>query len=308
MLKIAVTGASSFIGSHLLENLSRKNITINALSRNVQPTDIIYNNVTRYSGNLLEKKTLINFIKGCDVVVNLSYLWEENCAKNLEAINNLAILCADHQIKRLIHCSTTSVYGNIEADVVDENAPCSPQTQYSKTKLAIENYLLENHAHSFEIAILRPTQVFGPKGKNLVKLAHNLTQGFVIKNYLKSCLMAKRPMNLVCVDNVIGALDYLIHLKDLREHVYIISDDEIKENNFQHVENYLMNQLQTPPYFIPQLPLPLFLYKNFYRLICKGTINPNIVYLGKNLTKSGYIKPVSFEEGLTKFINWYNCA
>lgn len=304
MLKIAITGANSFIGSHLLEKLSHLDLTINALSRNSHLQNTFYNNVTLYSGDLLEPSTLECFIKGCDIVINLSYLWEGSYTQNLEAIENLAKICAFHKIKRFIHCSTTSVYGEIKENIVDEDTHCNPQTEYAKTKRAIENYLLENYNDSFELIILRPTQVFGPKGKNLVKLADDLVRGSSFKNYLKSCLMAKKPMNLVCVDNVVGALEYLIHIKKPKELIYIISDDEVKENNFQHVENYLMNQFKIP-YLIPSFSLPLLFYKNFYQMLGKGAINPRSVYCGKNLSEAGYIKPVQFEEGLEKFVNWY---
>lgn len=306
MLKIGITGANSFIGTHLLEKLSRQNLTIHALSRTQQISNISYDNVSFYTGNLLDGSTLLNFIKGCDVVVNLAYLWEENYTQNLQSIENLAKICAANDIRRFIHCSTTSVYGNVLTDIVDEKPPCNPQTNYARTKLAIENYLLENYSNIFELAILRPTQVFGPRGKNLVKLADDLSQGSAFQNFLKSCLMAKRPMNLVCVDNVVGALDYLIHLNRFDNLIYIISDDEVEENYFHKVEQYLMDKLKIPDYFMPNLPLPLSVYKNFYRMLGKGTINPRTVYLGKNLADSGYIKPVSFKEGLTKFVNWYN--
>lgn len=123
MLKIGITGANSFIGTHLLEKLSRQNLTIHALSRTQQISNISYDNVSFYTGNLLDGSTLLNFIKGCDVVVNLAYLWEENYTQNLQSIENLAKICAANDIRRFIHCSTTSVYGNVLTDIVDEKTP-----------------------------------------------------------------------------------------------------------------------------------------------------------------------------------------
>ncbi|KTD11585.1 putative NAD dependent epimerase/dehydratase family protein [Legionella gratiana] len=305
MLKVAITGANSFIGSHLIEKLSSLNVTINALYRNAPRMNNHYNNVHFYSGNLLESATLKDFIKGCDVVINLSYLWEHDCTQNLEAIRNLADTCVSHKIKRFIHCSTTSVYGTVVINSVDEDTPCNPQTEYAKTKFALENYLLEHYISSFEIMILRPTQVFGPRGKNLLKLADDLIKGSSLKNYLKSSLMAKKPMNLVCVDNVVGAIEYLVYLKKSNKFIYIVSDDDAKANNFHQVESYLMSQLKIPDYFFPYCSLPLFLYKNLSRIMGKGSINPKTIYYGKNLTDAGYIKPVKFEDGLAKFMEWY---
>lgn len=305
MQKFIITGASSFIGRHLLDELGQDHAIKVLSSKRDYPDFFNVANITVHTGNLLDKNSLSSFVETDSTVINLAYLWQESQEQNLQAIENLATLCVKNNIKRFIHCSTTSVYGNIKTNMVDENSFCAPQSQYAKTKLALEKHLLENYRDKFEIAILRPTQVFGAYGKNLLKLANDLKNGSSLKNYMKSCLMAKRNMNLVSVKNVVSAIKFLAQAKHLQEKIFIISDDESEPRYYADIEAYLMQQLAIKNYNIPVLPLPLFIYKSVYKFFKKEDINPRTIYINKNLENMGFVKAAKFADGLASFISWY---
>jgi nucleoside-diphosphate-sugar epimerase len=305
-MRIAITGANSFIGKHLLTHLaSLENVTINALARE-HPSKGNKENIINYCGDLLERSTLNNFIENCDVIINLAYLWKTSAEENIRAIDNLAAICAQYNVKRFIHCSTISVYGDVKSDIIDENTSCNPKTNYAKIKWAIENHLLSNYAQTFEIAILRPSRVFGPGGKNLLKLAHDLKNGSRFNNYIKSCLSSKRAMNLVSVNNVVAALVHLVNKNAFENKIYLITDDEIKGNNYCKVESYLIKSLKAKSYLISPWPLPLFIYEFFYKFLGRGTINAKTIYVGKNLSEEGFVKPFKFHDELEDFVKWYN--
>ena len=101
-------------------------------------------------------------------------------------------------------------------------------------------------------------------------------------------------------------INSLRQLPRINEHIYIISDDEFKENHFQYVENHLKIYLKKSKYLPFRIAFPLFFYRCLYQLSGKGKINPYVRYLGQNLSKSGYTKFVKFEDGLTNFACWYN--
>lgn len=106
--------------------------------------------------------------------------------ENTTTIQNIGEACVKVKIKRMIHCSTAIVVGRAHETNVDEDTICHPTDTYTYIKLTVERVLLEKYGDQFETVILRLTAVFGPGGKNLLKLANDLIYGNHITNYFKS--------------------------------------------------------------------------------------------------------------------------
>lgn len=305
---IAITGANSFIGTHLLDLLSNRDdlqikILIHKKSGSLIPNR---RNISTFRGDLLKPETLNGFIDPGCTVVNLAYLSGQTRQENLKAMANLAEACSRAKIRRLIHCSTAVVAGRVFANIVTENTICNPINEYEITKLEVEKLLLEKSRDKFETIILRPTAVFGPGGKNLLKLANDLRKGNRLINYLRSCLFNTRKMNLVHVSNVISAIDFLIRITNkIDNEVFIISDDEYSGNNYRYIENYLIKNLGYRNYLIPTIPIPAFVLKTLLKLSRKSNINPSLVYDCHKLHNIGFKKNTSLEDGLADFVYWY---
>lgn len=306
MPNISIIGASSFIGGHLLKHLSRQSVRIKILLRNTQPNfdQASEAQLQFFKGDLQQADSLARLIEPDDTVINLAYLALGTKAENLEAMENLARVCADKKIKRLIHCSTAVVAGSTLADQIQETTPCLPCTNYQVTKFAIEQLLL-SYQSQYEVVILRPTAVFGPEGKNLLKLAQDLLYGPRLKNYLKSCVLGKRRMNLVYVGNVVAAIIFLLEKENLgNERVFLISEDENNQNNYTDIEFFLRTKFHQPHYF-PRIRIPGFFFQLICYLLGKNKINPRQIFLMKNLSKIGFKNLYTFEDGLTLFVKWY---
>lgn len=303
---IAITGATGFIGLHLLDHLAhQKDIQIRILiHRNINNKILNRDNIIYVEGDLLKFETLNKLIvPGC-TVVNLVYLRDCSKQENLSAIANLAEVCAKAKIKRFIHCSTAVIAGRVPNKVIDENTECNPISEYEITKLAVEKILLEKYGSSFEVVILRPTAIFGSGGKNLIKLANDLRYGNRIINYLKSCLFNYRKMNLVYIDNVVSAIVFLINInKKMEREIFIVSDDEYHDNNYRDVEQFLMRGFGYKDYLLPRVLLPFFILIFLLKLAGKSNLNPT--YDCQKLLRAGFKKPVLFEEGLVCFTDWY---
>ncbi len=307
---IVVIGASGFIGQHLLPILAAtKGVEVRILVHQ-QKTGVL-SNIVFVKGSLLEPHTLDELIKPGCTVINLAYLSSLSIQDNLDAITNLAEACTKKRIKRLIHCSTAVVAGRILGNFIDENTVCNPVSEYEKTKFKLENILLEKSLNTFEIVILRPAAVFGPKGKNLLKLANSLTKSGVLVNYVKSCLFGHRSMNLVCVGNVAAALIFLMETdKKIDRETFIISDDDSSINNYRDVEDRIINKLKTINYPIPRIILPSILLKFALKLAGKSLINIETKYSDAKLSSYGFKKPFELEVCLDEFTAWYcnNCG
>ena len=245
MRVISITGASGFIGQHLLadlENRADRQIRV-LVHKNRKPFSKGIGNQVLIEGDVAKLETLEGFLEPGGILVNLAYSNVSSKSENMAIVDSLVEAGMKAGIKRLVHCSTAVVAGRIPDTTVNEAASCRPVTEYELTKLAIEKALHEKSAGKFELAILRPTAVFGPGGRNLLKLARDLTVGNRTVNYLKSCFQGRRKMNLVCVENVIAALVFLINPdKPLHQEIFIVSDDESPINNYRDIEMRLMQR------------------------------------------------------------------
>jgi nucleoside-diphosphate-sugar epimerase len=309
MKLISMTGASSFIGRYLLLELAKNNdVEIRVLVRKDSgDLEILKNNKVKIIiGDLLKPETLKSLIIAGSTVINLVYLWGRSKEENLLALDNLLERCLRVGIKRFIHVSTAMVTGRVVVKVVDERTIACPLNEYETTKLTLEKRLIEKMGKICEVVILRPTAVFGPEGKNLLKLANDLNYASMVINYMKSCLFNRRAMNLVYFDNVIAAICFLVNInKNINGEVFIISDDEDPLNNYRDLEKYLIRALEYKDYFLPRLPLPHGVLSFLLKLSGKTNFNPFITYSCQKIKDFGLVKPITFEQGLNKFVNWY---
>lgn len=308
MRVISIIGARGFIGGHLLSLIGNyDDIEIRVLSKNKKDSQSKQENVRICHGDLLMPDTLHRFLERNCTVINLAYLADQTKEKNIKAISNLAKVCEDVGIRRLIHLSTAVVADRVQDNIVDEKTICKPSSEYEMTKVAIEKLLIDNYSKLFEVLILRPTAVFGPEGKNLLKLANDLVYGNRIINYFKSCLFNFRRINLVCVENVVAAINFLIHYekKNKEPETFIVSDDEDRSNSYRAVELSLMRSFEYSDYVLPILPVPLFVLGFLLKFTGKTNYRPSSVYSCQKLLNAGFEKPASLPDSLDHFAEWY---
>jgi NDP-hexose 4,6-dehydratase len=179
---VLVTGAGGFIGSHLVEALARRGAHVRALLRytaqasigNLQwvPRDVMAD-VKAIYGDLNDGEFVKRLVEGCDSVFHLgaliaipySYLAPRSYVQT-NVIGTLNVLEAvrDCKTPRLIHTSTSEVYGSARYVPMDESHPLQAQSPYAATKIAADK-LVESYVRSFELpaVTVRPFNTFGPR-------------------------------------------------------------------------------------------------------------------------------------------------
>ncbi len=303
---VAITGANGFIGRHLIDACAkRSNVSIRTLTRVLNKQRGEYSNLTEIQGDLTDAESLENFlVPGC-TVINLAYGFDLSSHENLQAADNLLNICKKSKIKRLIHCSTASVFGRNYLDVVNEETICNPKTEYGITKLSIEKILQDGARGHFEFVNLRPTSVFGPGGLALTKLISNLRSGSMLLNYLRSCLFNRRKMNLVSVETVVAAILFVFDKgSEVDGQTYIISEDDESINNFEYIEKFIFQELYGKYYSFPPLKLPLRILKWILRLRGRDADNPHKIYDAGKIRKAGFLPPRPLISSLSDFIRW----
>jgi len=308
MQKIVLTGASGFIGSHLVNKLSADaEIETHAICKTNKGEWSDRGHLHIHQRDFSRYDDWDNLIEPDCIVVNLAFLRNLPPIQNIQVARRLIDACRRKGAKKLIHCSSATVVGSVKDDIVTEETPCKPLTEYEKTKWQIEQTLFETDHVMPEVIILRPTAVFGSGGKNLVKLVKDLRCRSKLYKYVKSCMYQRRSMNLVSVETVADSIIYFIKAPQAYDHeVFIVSDDEYPENNFIDVERQLKNALGIPDYRLKRIDLPLMTLATLLRLTRKTNINPLRRYSCEKLLRCGFHKKSTFIENLKAYAKALN--
>lgn len=260
-----------------------------------------------FNGDLVTGKGIDEWVAGCDVVVNLAYLWNAGSANNLTATRNLVDACVRNGVRRLVHISTAAVVGRARSTLVDEATDCRPTTEYGKCKLEIERVLLDKaEPTGLDLVILRPTSVFGPGGAPLKKICDNLRAGSRLKNYLKASLFGRRAMNLVHVENVTAAINFAIMRHTaFAGSKWLISQDDLAMNNYLDVERFGRARLGIKKYPVPILPFPPIVLDVLLRVLRRNIVNSRCRFKPDGFRRLGYVPVKEFQIGLCEYFDWY---
>ncbi len=177
-----VTGAAGFIGSHLVERLVRDGHTVRAFvhynaanyRHNLERLDRdIQDAIEVVAGDIADPFSVNNAVAGQDLVFHLasliaipySYIAPATyVATNVTGTLNVLQACRDHGVTRLVHTSTSEVYGTAQYVPIDEQHPLVGQSPYSASKIAADK-LAESFHCSYELPVVtvRPFNTFGPR-------------------------------------------------------------------------------------------------------------------------------------------------
>jgi len=304
---ICVIGGTGFIGRYLINELSKQNnFIIKVLTRHQDKAATFPYNVQIVVGDLMVSQSMTSFIIPDSIVVNLAYLNTGTKKDNLKVAEKLASACNKVDVKRLIHVSTAVVVGRSQNNLVTEETTCLPGSLYEKTKLEIEKIFLKEIEAPCETVIVRPTAVFGPGGKNLLKLTGEVMSDSRLKKMLKTAMFADRRLNLVCIENVVAAILFLARFKgDLTGQCFLISDDDAEENNYRDVTRLLAQHFGLAPVDHINLPFQAVILSILLQLFRGTNTNPRRRYDAGKLDRLGCRKAISFGDGLRKFATWY---
>jgi NAD dependent epimerase/dehydratase len=207
-----VTGGCGFIGSHLVERLAREGANVRVLDRYgvLPPWDGEYRasaQIDLYLGDVTDPYFTRAATEGVDVVFHLaaligipySYVAPAHYVRtNVEG--TLAVLEAVRleSVQRLIHTSTSEVYGSARYEPMDEAHPLSAQSPYAATKIGADQLAL-SYFDAFElpVAILRPFNTYGPRQSLRAVLPTLMSQALYAPEITVGSLFPVRDMNFV---------------------------------------------------------------------------------------------------------------
>ncbi|GJQ50489.1 MAG: NAD-dependent 4,6-dehydratase LegB [Candidatus Kuenenia stuttgartiensis] len=177
---VLITGADGFIGSHLTEALVKEGANIKALSYYnsfnnwgwlesidcQKDIEILTGDVRDHNFcNRITKNVNIVFHLAALVAIPYSYIAPDSYVDtNIKGTLNICKAALDNGCKRLIHTSTSEVYGTAQYIPIDEKHPLQPQSPYSASKIGADAIAMSFY-HSFKLptVIARPFNTYGPR-------------------------------------------------------------------------------------------------------------------------------------------------
>ncbi|MEV7601377.1 SDR family NAD(P)-dependent oxidoreductase [Kitasatospora sp. NPDC089797] len=178
---VLVTGAEGFIGSTLVDLLVARGAEVRALVHYKPYAERGY--LARYlddpdgpvrllAGDVRDAHRVLDAVAGCDTVFHLAALIgipysyqapEAYVQTNVVGTQNVAAACLRHGA-RLVHTSTSEVYGTAITAPIDERHPLQPQSPYSASKIGADMMALSyRHAFGLPVAVVRPFNTYGPR-------------------------------------------------------------------------------------------------------------------------------------------------
>jgi dTDP-glucose 4,6-dehydratase len=178
--RVLVTGAGGFIGSHLSERLVEAGANVKALVHyNSLGTwgwldqTLIRNNIEVVAGDIFDRDSVGQAMKGIEVVFHLAaliaipYSYHTPLSyvhTNVEGTLNVLQAAREQEVERVVHTSTSEVYGSARYVPIDEAHPLQGQSPYAASKIGADK-LAEAFHLSFNLPVVtvRPFNTFGPR-------------------------------------------------------------------------------------------------------------------------------------------------
>jgi len=248
-MKIFITGADGFIGSHLTEALVRLNHDVKCLSLyNSFNTwgwlddcsQDVKNNFEVITGDIRDSELIKNAIKKTDIVFNLAALigipYSYKAAKsyvdtNINGLLNVLYAAKEYNVKQIIHTSTSEVYGTPKFIPITEEHPVIGQSPYSASKIGADQIAISFHkSFNLPVTILRPFNTYGPRQSNRAVIPTIITQMLKNKNLNLGSTFPTRDFTYV--EDTVNAMALSINnKKSIGEVINIGSNFEISIKN-----------------------------------------------------------------------------
>ncbi|MGW8379662.1 GDP-mannose 4,6-dehydratase [Streptomyces sp. ODS28] len=176
---VLVTGAEGFIGSTLVDLLVEYGARVRALvhykpyGEKGNLAHLLDGQVELVAGDVRDPGRVDDAVAGCDAVFHLAaligipYSYSSPGAyvqTNVTGTENVAEACRRHGVRRLVHTSTSEVYGTARTAPIDESHPLQPQSPYSASKIGADMLALSHwHAFGLPVTVVRPFNTYGPR-------------------------------------------------------------------------------------------------------------------------------------------------
>ncbi|MGZ5049775.1 MAG: NAD-dependent 4,6-dehydratase LegB [Methylobacter sp.] len=310
MANILVTGADGFIGSHLTEMLVKQGHRVKALSQynsfnywgwlediaGLDQVDVLNGDVRdpHYCKHITQNVDVIYHLAAL-IAIPYSYVAPDSYVDtNIKGTLNICQAALDNKVGRVVHTSTSEVYGTAQYVPIDEKHPLQPQSPYSASKIAADAMAMSFYnAFGLPLTIARPFNTYGPRQSARAVIPTIITQIAGGKKQIQlGDVTPTRDFNFV-EDTCRGFIALAESDKTLGETVNIGSNSEISIGD---TLNLIKDIMHSDVEFIVDEQRLRPEKSEVNRLWCDN---------GKIKALTGFEPQVDLKEGLRRTVDWF---
>lgn len=322
MTRIALTGASGFLGVHLASRLVRDGHEVYALVRSADRAKALPPGISRIeTGDIADPAVLDRLMKGADAAVHLVSNFRTASGPpdsyhriNVEGTRNALRAASAAGARRFVHCSTIGVHGHVRITPGDEESPFNPGDLYQSTKVEAEELVraaMGGH-ESMEVVIVRPCSMYGPGDMRMLKMFRMLRKRRFL--LVGSC---QENFHAVYIDDIVEGFVRALTEPAAARQAFIIGG-----SGFLPLKEYLTVAAAAvgskPPWIrLPYWPMywasalcemlcvPFGIEPPLHRRRIRFFRNNRAFRIDKARRELGYAPAVPLEEGMRRTANWY---
>jgi nucleoside-diphosphate-sugar epimerase len=324
-MKVLVTGATGFTGGHVARGLKARGHDVRAMVRpSTRPghgADLERDGIPLVAGDLAVPESLPAAVAGgYDVIYNIAALYRQAGLPesvyhqvNATAVGQLIVAAGKAGVRRVVHCSTVGVHGDIEHPPGNEDAPLRPGDVYQISKVEGERIACDAAAPAgVEVVIARPSGIYGPGDRRLLKLFRGVARRrFVILGD------GKIFYHLTYVDDLVEGFRLCGEVPAAAGRTYILAGGEVPTLN--ELAAMIAEDAHVPP---PSLHLPVWpvwvagavcealcspfgIEPPLYRRRVDFFTKSRAFDISRARQELGYAPAVGLREGIRRTLAWY---
>ena len=321
MEKALITGGTGFTGSHLAKRLLEKGRKVVILARHKSNfTHLKGTGADVVIGDITDRDAVEKAVEGMDLVFHIAAAFRE--AKladevygrvNVEGTRNVLEAGLKHNVRRIIHCSTIGVHGDVDFTPANEDSPFRPGDIYQRTKLEGEllamRYFREKNA---PVVVVRPCGIYGPGDMRFLKLFRAIAR--------KRFVMIGNGKTLwhpVYIDDLVSGFELAAEKEGISGEAFIIGSEKYLSLNELVSKIAGVLGVSPPGWHIPLAPVKIA------GIICENLFRPfgieppihsrRVDFFSKSrafdITKAkkmfGYSPEYDIDRGLRLTADWY---